>query len=238
MHSASTSDFLNDLARRLTEPLPGRQAHRRFSPSLAYGRHRGPASSDTREAAVAIVLFETHRQEDAWFPLTLRPRALKHHGGQISLPGGRVEPGETVVSAALREFQEELGPNPPLELKFLGLLSPVYVYASHNLVTPVVFAADGPPTFCVDPLEVEAMLPVHLHELLSPASISMRRMERRVVPPAFTGEETLPNNASPSAIEWTAQTWHCTHCEVWGATAMILAELAAICSFRRQTVVV
>ncbi len=184
------------------------------------------------------MLFETHRQEDAWFPLTLRPRALKHHGGQISLPGGRVEPGETVVSAALREFQEELGPNPPLELKFLGLLSPVYVYASHNLVTPVVFAADGPPTFCVDPLEVEAMLPSICMSCSVPLrsrcagwndALSLQRLPARR--PCLTTRPLQPSNGPH-------KTWHCTHCEVWGATAMILAELAAICSFRRQTVVV
>ena len=92
---------------RLAEPLPGRCAQARFEPELAYGRHSGPAPSSARQAAVVVLLYE-HAGE--WTtPLTVRPAHLTNHAGQVSLPGGLVEPGETTAAAALRELEEELG---------------------------------------------------------------------------------------------------------------------------------
>ena len=79
---------------------------------LSYGRHRGPARVASRLAAVAVMLYQEPNGE--WtIPLTLRPASLQHHGGQVCLPGGRVEPDEEVYAAAVREFEEELGIPPP-----------------------------------------------------------------------------------------------------------------------------
>ncbi|MEE2938046.1 MAG: NUDIX domain-containing protein, partial [Planctomycetota bacterium] len=64
-------------------------------------------------------------------PLTLRPKSLQHHAGQVCLPGGRLEGDENPSQAALREFEEELGVRPQVTCH-CGELSALYVYASNN----------------------------------------------------------------------------------------------------------
>src|SRR5687768_9711616 len=101
-----------DLPARLSQllregTLPGRAAQAKFEPQLSYGRHFGPAPDNARLAAVMILLFPDG--EDWRLPLVLRPVSLTAHGGQIGLPGGAVDPGESSDQAALRELTEELG---------------------------------------------------------------------------------------------------------------------------------
>jgi 8-oxo-dGTP pyrophosphatase MutT (NUDIX family) len=88
-------------------------------------------------AAVAITLLETDDGSgEAAFLLTRRVAALRAHGGQWALPGGRCDPGETFEQAALRELEEELGLALPPEA-VLGLLDD-YPTRSGYAVTPVV----------------------------------------------------------------------------------------------------
>src|SRR6478752_2070003 len=87
----------NDLPQRLAVALragkPGQSRRRTMSPELGYGRHAGPAPHTSRNAAVMLLLF---RRNETWnLPLTERPTTLARHAGQISLPGGAVEEGET-----------------------------------------------------------------------------------------------------------------------------------------------
>src|SRR5690606_9786945 len=111
------------LARRLQQgQLPGRKAQARFEPLLSYGRHFGPPRYDARPAAVIALLFPA--EGDWHLPLVLRPARLAAHGGQIGLPGGVVEPGESAQQAALRELEEELGV-PPGAVHTIGELSPL-----------------------------------------------------------------------------------------------------------------
>src|SRR5476651_2102077 len=107
--TASNTDSLtsaDDLPKRLAEALAQRNAARhegrRFAPGLSYGRHFGPAPITARRAAVMVLLF---RRGGCWhIPLTQRPSTLLRHGGQISLPGGTIEPGESSAEAAAREL--------------------------------------------------------------------------------------------------------------------------------------
>src|SRR3954468_4735307 len=90
-----------ELARELAADLllpPAGGWRREFAPELSYGRHAGPARSDPRLDAVAISLCWTNRE---WrLPLTVRCAALTHHAGQVSLPGGLVDAGESATAAA------------------------------------------------------------------------------------------------------------------------------------------
>ena len=85
-----------------------------------------------------------YRHGNRWhLPLTERPAALLHHGGQISLPGGAIDPGESPADAALRELREELGVDGQIEL--LGQLADCYVFASDFRVTPWLAVAHFAP---------------------------------------------------------------------------------------------
>lgn len=195
------------LAERLaSDLLPGIAAQRRLEPGLCYGRHFGPPSHRARSAAV-MVLFYPHAGE--WhLPLTVRPASLPAHAGQISLPGGVIETGETASSAALRELDEELGV-PAADVQLLGTLSPLYVFVSEYLVHPSVGVVHERPHFRPSVDEVSELLQVPLARLLDPASRGSHRRQQRGI------ELRVPHYA------WGRH-------RIWGATAMILSELLAV----------
>jgi 8-oxo-dGTP pyrophosphatase MutT (NUDIX family) len=194
------------LESRWQQSLPPEAVRARFAPSLSYGRHFGPAAHDARPAAVVALLYLRDRQ---WHvPLTVRPDTMLSHAGQVSFPGGMVESGETSRAAALRELDEELGV-PPGAVQILGSLSPLYVFASNFLVTPWVAIAPAPATFRPCDREVAEVLEVPVRYLLDAANYSTHQFRR--------GEFEF---AAPH-LAWAEH-------RVWGATAIILAELAAI----------
>jgi 8-oxo-dGTP pyrophosphatase MutT (NUDIX family) len=190
---------------RLQEPLPGWPAQVRFQPELSFGRHRGPAGADARAAAVLVLVYP--RQGEWHVPLILRPAHMPDHAGQISLPGGVIEPGESSREAALREFTEELGAAAE-GLEILGQLSPLYLFASNYQITPWVAAAHGEPAWRPSSFEVERLLEVPLAHLLDPRSHGT--LERR--------QRGLTFHA-PCYL-WQDE-------RIWGATSMILAEFLA-----------
>jgi 8-oxo-dGTP pyrophosphatase MutT (NUDIX family) len=176
---------------------------RRMSPELSYGRHSGPAPSTARAAAVLVLLF---RRQGRWhLPITKRPNALSRHGGQISLPGGRMEPGETAEEAATREMVEELGVTFPVN--FLGRLPDRYVFASDYTVTPVVGWTEDEPRWAPDAREVDRVVDLPLETLFDPAAVCKMLIQRG------------PLSFHAPCFEFQAD-------RIWGATALILAELA------------
>jgi 8-oxo-dGTP pyrophosphatase MutT (NUDIX family) len=186
-------------------------------PTLAYGRHRGPAAPSARFAAVAVALYQDPQGE--WMiPLTLRPTRLKHHGGQVCLPGGRVERGEQIRDAAVREYEEEMGLAAEITHD-CGELSTQYVYASNNLVHPVVFMINRPSVpWRPDPVEVAEVIPIPLSVLSDPrqrVAITRSRSVRR--------DGRVVGNLSfrTAAVRYRGH-------DIWGATALILEELAQI----------
>ncbi len=138
--------------------LSRRHAERMFfSPTLSYGRHFGPPSPTAKQAAVMILLESTPA---GWcIPLTERPQHLPDHPGQISLPGGRVEAGESHLEAACREFSEEMG-TAVFPGEVIGELQSVYVYNSDYFVRPFVALANGSINY--QPCEREVARLIHL----------------------------------------------------------------------------
>jgi 8-oxo-dGTP pyrophosphatase MutT (NUDIX family) len=174
-----------------------------MSPDLSFGRHAGPAPVTARAAAVMLLLF---RRDGRWrVPLTQRPAGLVRHGGQISLPGGRIEPGETVDAAARRELAEELGIESQVDL--LGPLPQCYVYASDYVVAPRVAVTAAEPIWRPDASEVERVVELPLDVLTDPASIGRMSIQR-----------------GPLVLH--APCFMFGGDRIWGATAVILAELA------------
>lgn len=118
----------------------------------------------------------------AAFLLCRRATRLRAHAAQWALPGGRLDPGESVVDAALRETDEELGVRLP-QTSVLGLLDD-YSTRSGYVITPVVIWGGGRLDLRPAPDEVVAVYRVGLHQLLrddSPRFISIPESPRPVV---------------------------------------------------------
>lgn len=131
--------------------------HRRCAANLAgFDRQRTSAGDGLRHAAVAVCIVAGPSGE-ACLVITQRAAGLRAHARQYALPGGRLEPGEDAVTAALREAREEVGVTSGPD-DVLGLLDD-YPTRSGYLITPVVVW--GPPAdhLVADPAEVAA---VHL----------------------------------------------------------------------------
>lgn len=195
------------LAQQLADGrLPGRAAQRQMEPGLCYGRHFGPPTHRARQAAVVALVYP---DTDGWrLPLTVRPATLRGHAGQISLPGGVIEPAENSNAAALRELEEELGV-PRGEVRLLGRLSTLYVFVSEFQISPWVASIAARPQFQPSAEEVGELLEVPLAHLLDPANRGVHRRRQR-------------------GIEITAPHFLWGRHRIWGATAMILSELAAV----------
>ncbi len=193
------------LASRLRRRLPGRAAQQIFAHELSYGRHFGPPSHDAVPAAVLVALIQ---QGGKWqLPLILRPVSLSSHGGQICLPGGRIDRGESWQSAALREANEELGLRPS-SMTVLGNLSPVYLYVSNHLVTPAVAVCHARPELKPNRAEVEELIWLPIDVLVNPS---------------HRGKQ---HHWHVSGVDFQATHFQVGKHIVWGATAMILSELA------------
>jgi 8-oxo-dGTP pyrophosphatase MutT (NUDIX family) len=121
---------------------------------------------ELRRAGVAIVVVQNEAGGEASVLLTKRPASLRRHAGQWALPGGRLDDGETVEAAALRELHEELrlelGPD-----AILGLLDD-YPTRSGFRITPVVLWGGVVERIDPDPIEVAYVLRVPFRQLDSP----------------------------------------------------------------------
>jgi len=203
--SILASDLPQRLANALDDERRGGAARVRMSPELSYGRHAGPAPHTARQAAVTLLLF---RRAGRWhLPLTERPATLTRHAGQVSLPGGALEPGESACQAAMRELNEELGIDGGVEI--VGRLADCYVFASDFLVMPWVAAADFEPLWKPHDSEVQGVVELPLDALLDERSFGRITIERG--PLAFHAPCIRVGDAC-----------------IWGATSVILAELADV----------
>ena len=114
-----------------------------------------------RDAAVVVPLLVTDAGLELLF--TVRSRELRNHAGQIAFPGGAVDPGETLVEAALREMHEEVGLRVPAG-NVLGYLDE-YPTPARYVATPVVAWLQWPQEVRINPAEVAEVFTVPLSDL-------------------------------------------------------------------------
>lgn len=152
-----------------------------------------------RQAGVAIVVVRHETADEACVLLTRRPESLRRHAGQWALPGGRLDAGETLEQAALRELHEELR----LDLapdNIIGLLDD-FPTRSGFRITPVVVWGGVIGHIEPDPVEVAFVLRIPFSELDSPAIPHLRPTEEGKPPvmsaplPVTGGEVFAPTAA-------------------------------------------
>ncbi len=164
-----------------------------------------PPEIQPKEAGVLILLFPS--AGDLHFFLTRRTDTVENHKGQVSLPGGAQEAGESLEQTALRETCEELLIDPTCVQLVDGPLTPVYIPVSGFRATPfVAFTPERPPV-TPEPGEVDEVIEAPLELIADEKSVAVEEWEIRGykgIVPFFRVNEH----------------------KVWGATAMILGEFA------------
>jgi 8-oxo-dGTP pyrophosphatase MutT (NUDIX family) len=131
-----------------------------------------------RAAAVAIAISGTEDGPAFW--LTRRAYRLRGHPGQFALPGGRIDPGEDAVTAALRELREEIGATAGPE-HCLGLLDD-YPTRSGYVITPVVVLLSEKQRLTPSPAEVAELYRVPFRELdVQPRFLAIPESDRPVI---------------------------------------------------------
>ncbi len=201
---------LVQVEKALQRPLPGRLAQLRMAP---VPRPLDPPTPDhrPRQAGVLLLLYPGEEEGGLCLVLTRRTDSVADHKGQISLPGGAIHPDDlSLAHTALREACEEIGTCAD-EIRLLGSLTPVYIEPSDFCIQPYVAYLPHRPVFRLQPEEVAEVLEVSVSFLLDERNVAVEDWvlpERNMRVPYF--------NVSGH--------------KVWGATAMVLAEFAAILS--------
>ena len=197
----------------LAEPLRDwREVYESFSPiDLETGERRGrvpPPGADSRRAAVLVPVLS--EPEGLRLVYTVRKADLQDHAGQISFPGGSMDPSDgSLLETALREAEEEIDLSRDL-VEIVGELEEMYIPPSNFRVNPFVGLLPPGAEMVIAPDEVEEIFTASLNELMAPETfrwVLWRRDGRDYEVPVF-------------AVEAERR-------EIWGATAAMTAALLA-----------
>ena len=168
----------------------------------------------TRRSAVLVALFEEGGETHVI--LTRRSFEMRQHRGEIALPGGTSDAGETATQTALREAREEVGLDDSL-VRVVGWLSPIVTFAFNSAIWPVVAVLAERPALVADPAEVDRVFTVALADLLADGAFLEERWRREPPRPDLDDDGYFPIYffAVPGDL-------------VWGATARVLTELLCV----------
>jgi 8-oxo-dGTP pyrophosphatase MutT (NUDIX family) len=199
-------DTIDRLRDGFSRELPGAAAQDILTP---IPRREWPTSFNPariRNAAGLLLIFP--RDDHAHIVLTVRAGTLGRHSGQVSLPGGVIEPGETFEHAALREAHEEVA-LAPAGVYMLGALTPLDIPVSGFRLHPIVAAIDAPPVLAPSDREVARILDVPVDDLMNDRHLRSTVRVR-------------------DGHELRVPAFHVAGEEIWGATAMVVAEFLVL----------
>jgi 8-oxo-dGTP pyrophosphatase MutT (NUDIX family) len=206
METENIKEIIEKLKIRLKDKLPGDVPRSLLAPAYNGVNKIDAPSKSSKKSAVLLLLWEVNQKIHIVF--TLRSLQLLSHSGQISFPGGQQENSETPIQTALRETYEEIG-IPSNSIEILGELTPIYVLPSNSHIFPVVGYAKQYLDFRINKNEVEEVF----YKPLTFFSFNNIKIGKWNI----AGKEIdIPFwEVHPSVL-------------LWGATAMILAELIEI----------
>ena len=199
-------ELITQLTQRLSQPLPGKKAQDIMMVYPGYPSAVLKTYAQRVPAGVLILLFP---RNDGWhFFLTKRTDRVDHHKGQISLPGGVVQDGESLMEAALRETHEEIGVASTL-VTVIGSLTSFNIPVSGFEIFPFISWAVKEPMTVIHDAEVDRVFSVSFDSFLDDRNHKQKketlRGEMRTIPYFDLGSE-----------------------QVWGATSIILSEFKAV----------
>ena len=197
------NQFLIKLTKKMNNRLPGEISHEKM---MVKPRYKSLEKKESTSAAVLILLYPI---KGKWhFFLTKRTNSVGHHKGQISLPGGALEKGESHKEAAIRETFEELGIQSG-DINIIGPLTSLYIPISNFKIFPFVGWLKNAPKLNIQSKEVSKVFSPSIYSLTDPKTKKIKDsilLGQKVKIPFFN----LKNEV------------------VWGATSMILSEFKKI----------
>ncbi len=202
--------WISDLALQMEKGLPGQGAHEKMAPM-----HRKSLSESElfntgyRTAAVLALLVPDPINSIPRIVLIERSEGPVSHSGQISFPGGKREGDEDLLVTALREANEELGIQAN-QVSLLGGLTSLYIPPSNFLVHPFLAYMNEIPEFILSEAEVKRVLLLPLASFLDQGNISIE----------------IFRNSNGTSVE--APTYRIDDVTIWGATAMMIAEISSL----------
>ena len=190
--------------------LPGPSAQARLAPQPRRQWPEGFNPARIRNAAGLLLVYPQPATGAAHVVLTVRSDMVQRHRGQVSLPGGVVESGETFEQAALREAHEEIALPVDADVRVLGALTPLDIPVSGFRLHPIVAATPTRQNLVPSDGEVARILDVCIDDLLDPTRLVTMPRDR----------DGLPASVVPM--------FQIADAEIWGATAMVLAEFLVL----------
>lgn len=203
-------DFKRRFQTQLLNGLPGESAHSHLMPiNRPFTSQSLKDKPNYRKSAVGLILFPEIQSTKC--VLIERPSYDGVHGGQISFPGGKMDPEDPHLEyTARRECFEEV--NLPFgHGEVLGSLSEVYIPVSKFLVQPFVFYLDEKPILTPDQREVESIIEFNIYDLLNDQNLKTKDIQ-------------LSQGYTQKNVPYFDIDGHI----VWGATAMMLSEFREI----------
>ena len=203
---STTDPFILDLHERLNTTLPGKAAQEIMAPTLRFTGIKYPGPAKAKRSGVLLLLYP---DKTGWTTVFIERTAYGPHGGQISLPGGKIETEDKNLQAtALRETKEEIGVSSE-QIVVVGELTSLYVPNSNFFISPFVGFVKEAPEMIKDDKEVAPIIKIGIKELFDARNKSLKSFSKsgqNIHAPCYSADGHV----------------------IWGATAMIMSEFEVL----------